>query len=53
MNLLLSVIILRLIEEEIRGQFLVLLAGEVCLDYEVAFEAEAAELFIFVSTGHP
>ena len=33
-----------LVEEEVGGELFVLVAGEVGLDYEVALEAEAAEL---------
>lgn len=33
-----------LVEEEVGRELLVLVAGEVCLDHEVALEAEAAEL---------
>lgn len=48
-SLVLSVLVVGLLEQEIRGQLLVLVAGEVGLDGEVALEAEAAKLF-FVST---
>jgi hypothetical protein len=36
--------ILGLVEQEVRGQFFVLVAGEICLDNQVALEAKSAQL---------
>ena len=36
--------LIRLVKEEVRSQLLVLIAGEVGLDHEIALEAESAQL---------
>ena len=41
----LLVIILGLVEEEVGGQLLVLVAGKVGLDDKISLEAEAAQLY--------
>jgi hypothetical protein len=47
-DLLLLIFVHRLVEEEVCGEFFVLVAGEVGLDDEITFEAETTKLSFLV-----